>query len=109
MFKALENPFKHLETEYRRLQYFSKSGDYIAPILYEMGKMFCAERSNNTVKGKYVPVYGQYIPLDSVLLKFFELPNALKNTLNYMDFLEKDNKGLHNFIQGFLWAKKRQK
>lgn len=87
MFTTLEDPFKHLRSEYLRFQYFSNSGDYVAPISYEMGKIFCAERSNNTVKGKYVIVYGQYISLDSVLKKFFELPGVLKNTLNYMDFL----------------------
>lgn len=89
MFKTLENPFKHLQSEYLRFQYFSNLDYYVAPIPYEMGKMFCAERCNNTMKGKYISVYGQYIPLDSILQKFFELPGALKETLNYMDFLEK--------------------
>jgi len=109
MFKILENPFKHLQSEYLRCKYFLNIGDYVPPIPYEMGKMFCAERYDNTMKGKYISEYGQYVPLDSMLQKFFELPGALKETLNYMDFLEKDSKGLHNFVQGFLWAKKRQK
>lgn len=109
MFKALENPFKYLESEYLRFKYFSTSGDYVVPISYKMGQMFCAERSDNIMKGKYVFVYGQYIPSDLVLQKFFELPDALKSILSYINFFEKDSKGFYNFVQSFLWAKKRQK
>ncbi|XP_070529955.1 uncharacterized protein [Cardiocondyla obscurior] len=51
------------------------------------------------MKGKYDAVYGQYVSLDSVLKKFFELPNILKDTLAYMSYLSKENSGLQNFIQ----------
>ncbi|KYN18886.1 hypothetical protein ALC57_08792, partial [Trachymyrmex cornetzi] len=68
-----------------------------------------ATKENNIVKGKYVPICGQYIPLNLILKKFFELTNALANTLTYMESLNKQNSELHNFIQGRLWAKKRQK
>ncbi|XP_070517896.1 uncharacterized protein [Cardiocondyla obscurior] len=108
MFNALENPFKNFTSEYMSFKHFSKSTNYIAPVPYEIGKIFCNKRKNNIMQGKYDAVYGQYVPLDSVLKKFFELPNILKDTLAYMSYLSKENSGLQNFIQGRLWFKKRK-
>jgi len=108
MFKALENPFKDFRSEYFCFKHFTDSGDYIAPVSYEIGRKFCATRDNNITKGEYVPVWGQYIPLNLILKKFFELPNALADTLAYMESLDKQNSELHNFIQGRLWIKKKK-
>ncbi|XP_046405832.1 uncharacterized protein LOC124170865 isoform X1 [Ischnura elegans] len=106
MFQALESPFKHLSTEHHRLKHFKNTGNYIPPESYLIGHTFCSKASKTGGRGENVEVTGQFVPLRKTLKKFFELPNALNDTLKYMKSLKSDSSSLQNFIQGKLWAKK---
>ncbi|XP_034245704.1 uncharacterized protein LOC117647841 [Thrips palmi] len=63
MFELVMNPFSHLQTEYKRLKYFEDSGEYIAPVSYEI---FSREERVKTKGGVILQmrqVTGEFIPL----------------------------------------------
>lgn len=104
-FSSIEDPFFHLRSEYHRFQYFTSTGDYIAPIAYEIGELDVNE-NGRLVKRK---VYGQSVPLDEVLKNFLETSNTLNEILSYMQYLETNSDVKQNFVQSKLWKTKRDK
>ncbi|XP_052125801.1 uncharacterized protein LOC127749882 [Frankliniella occidentalis] len=108
MFKIVTNSFEHLKTEYRRLQYFTESGCYIAPIQYELGEVDIACHSSDGSLLKKKMLYGQKIPLDKVLTKFLELPDSLSSVMDYVEYLKTQN-DIRNYMQCPHWQSKRSK
>jgi len=66
-----------MSTEYRRIKYFTKSGQYVAPRSYIIGYS-TKQRANKT---------GQFISLRQMLQLFLKIPNALNDILSYMNSL----------------------
>jgi len=102
MFDFLMNPFENLATEHQRFSALKNSKYYVKPEPYLIGTR------REMLKGKLqnVDVVGQHVPLAKTLQKFFEIPNALKDTLDYMAYIRKNDSVFSNFIQGSLWSKK---
>ena len=108
MFNKLENPFKDLRSEHLRFKHFENSGYYIAPVSYIIGETKPPKASSSGVQETDLKITGQFIPLRQTLKQFFELPNALSDTLAYMNSLSKTAM-IENFVQGELWAAKRSR
>lgn len=106
MFNAVQNPFEHLQTEYLRKQYFEKSGYYVAPKVFVLGKRLKQVKTRNGMKWKWLSVTAVHVPLAPVLKNFLELPNALQSILDYMKQLQEQKDFISNFIQGKLWKEK---
>ena len=75
MFEVLKNPFRHLQTEYKRFQYFESCGKYILPIPYEIDSREERIKSKGGVTLQMRKVLGQLIPLRKLFQKLFELPD----------------------------------
>lgn len=105
LFDLVMYPFEHLSSEHKRFAYFLKSGDFIEPKPYEISRR--EERNGNVLMVK--KVLGQRIPLGLVLKKFFELPYALSDTLEFMRSLEANSDWICNFTQCAIWQRKRAK
>lgn len=106
MFRILSNPFHHLETEYKRLMHFENCGAYIPPVSYTIYTREERVKSKGKMTLNMRPVLGQYVPLDKVLTKFFELPHVLEDTLSYMKELKSDSNWLVNLTQCDIWKRK---
>ncbi|XP_052129681.1 uncharacterized protein LOC127750959 [Frankliniella occidentalis] len=104
-FKDVENPFSHLCSEYHRFKYYSASGDFIPPISYEIGELDVVK--NSCLKTQ--KVYGQFVPLQSILKQFLEVPDALNDILVYLRSLETNPELKQNFVQCNLWKRKCEK
>ncbi|KAK3924516.1 Cystathionine gamma-lyase [Frankliniella fusca] len=100
IFSSVESPFSHLSSEYHRFKYFQSTGDFIAPISYEIGEVEVLLQKKK--------VYGQSVPLDLVLKKYLEIPNALNDIMSYVDSLKSLPETKENFIQSKLWKSKLQ-
>ncbi|KAJ1529987.1 hypothetical protein ONE63_006715 [Megalurothrips usitatus] len=54
-------------------------------------------------------MFGQSVPLDTVLRMYLEIPNALNDIMSYVDSLKTDPGVKENFVQYKLWEKKCEK
>ncbi|XP_057338450.1 uncharacterized protein LOC130676314 [Microplitis mediator] len=109
MFDSLKNSFSHLQTEYKRLKFFSDCGTYNEPKSYVIDRAFVVTKTKKGLKGKNVDVCGQYIPLGTSLKNFCEQENTLQVITTYMDSLDKNSNVKENYIQGKSWKDKRSK
>lgn len=107
---AVTSPIKQFDTEYKRLQYFAKEGNYIPPKEIVIGQRMCTVSKRGVVTSVPTECKEQCIPLRFVLQKFFSLNNVLAETLDYCNNLP-HNGYIKNFIQGSFWTnvKKRYK
>lgn len=103
MFQSLSNPFNHLSTEYKRKIYFQSIGAYIPPESYNIDFRIGKKNTENGVKPQMTQVTGQCIPLRHVLKKFFELPDAFNNTIEYMQKVQSESDIIYNFVQCKRW------
>ncbi|KAK3916202.1 Sex-determining transformer protein 1 [Frankliniella fusca] len=106
MFETFQKPFDHLQTEYKRLKYFESCGDYIPPISYSIFSREERVKTKNGVSLKMKDVLGQMIPLRKLFKRFFELPNALPDTLKYLKSLNEESDWVFNIVQGEAWKRK---
>ncbi|KYQ46570.1 hypothetical protein ALC60_14429 [Trachymyrmex zeteki] len=58
MFETLENSFNHVDTEYKRLQYFKSSGQYIPPRSFVIGQRTIEKRINGQLWKSQVSYFG---------------------------------------------------
>lgn len=100
-----QNMFKTFGSEYLRFKYLVKSEDFISPVPYVVGQRF-----DNVKEGRALPrnYTSQFIPLGEVLKKYFEQPNVLRKTQEYMNSL-KTEKYISNIVQSDFWKNKVSK
>jgi len=93
-----------LNTEYKRIKYYTDYGSYISPVEIVIGQRLNENRNNNTFS--IIPTHctEQFIPMRDVLKQFFQLKYILKDTIDYVN--KTKNAVLMNFIQGKVWEKK---
>lgn len=104
--QLLKEPFKDMETEYRRLKKFETSGYYIKSNDYIIGSYFDDKIIEGRIRKETCDVKAKFIPMRKVLQSFLSLPGVLKSILDYMDSLSKEKGIISNFIQGELWQQK---
>lgn len=103
MFQSLSNPFHHLRTEHKRIIHFQSTGAYIPPETYDIDCRMESKNTEDGVKIHMTQITGQHIPLRNVLKKFFELPDALNSTIQYMQNVHVESDTIYNFIQCQRW------
>lgn len=109
MVECLVKPFEKLNTQYKRIKFFKEATCYIEPQSYLIDKTFGPKTVHGALLGKNLEITGQMILLRKSLKLFFELPNALQETLRYMESLRNNPYGISNFIQSRLWCFKTAK
>lgn len=94
------NPFHNIKTEAKRLKLFEKNGTFIPPQNYKLGEAKVIVEKNGEKVSSIKEICAQFIPIRKVLKLFFELPNILKNTLQYMENVKENKFVIQNIIQG---------
>ena len=75
---------------------------FILPETYTIGERRDYRKHNDKQSLVHVPVCVQFIPIRKVLQKFFELPDVLDKTIQYVQSLLENSKFITNIIQGTL-------
>jgi len=96
----IENPFSDLNTEYKRIKYYTQIGIYVPPQEYIVGERLIENLQHNDFTLVPVNCTQQFIPMRHVLQNFFKLKNVLTDTLEYMNKCRFYNSVLMNFTQG---------
>ncbi|KAL6418047.1 hypothetical protein ACFW04_013651 [Cataglyphis niger] len=102
-FNQCKNLFYDLDTEYKRIQYFSQKGCYIEPVSYIIGQTMESRKINNIFTLIPNNVTSQFIFVMKILKAIFEIPNILKDILEYMEQVTNDSHCVSNIIQSELW------
>lgn len=103
MFETLENSFNHVDTEYKRLQYFKSSGQYIPPRSFVIGQRTIEKRINGNVILEPALVFGQIVEIRQVLTLLFQRANFLHLMKSHYNEMMSNNIVYSNFVQGQLW------
>ena len=95
--------FNDSSTEYKRLQLFKKAGYFIEPIRFKIREINDNQKKDNTTVFTKKNCYGYYVQMGEVLKKFLELPNVLKEILDYKRMEEKKTDAYSSIYNGKLW------
>jgi len=85
-FSEAAEPFKGMETDYTRIQYFAKSGNFIQPVEERLsGVSYVQPMASATGIVQQVGIPDTYhrIPLKSLLTKILEIPGILQAMLEW--------------------------
>ncbi|XP_018370861.1 PREDICTED: uncharacterized protein LOC108766201 [Trachymyrmex cornetzi] len=107
LFYSLKNMYSGLETEYCRFKSFIECSAYIKPEAFIVGHSLNSKHLHGSVSMESTDLYGQFIPMRSVLRAFLELPGVFNKILSYTNKLERsDGSIIENLIQAKLWKEK---
>lgn len=106
VFANIDNTFCNLNTEYKRIKYYTEKGSYIPPQEYVVGEKLKDKINHNIFSIIPTDCTAQFISTRHVLKKFFEMKNILSDTLDYINEIKSCDTILMNFIQGSLWQNK---
>lgn len=106
VFKNIDNTFLNLNTEYKRIKYYTEKGTFIPPQEYVVGEKLNDNRNHNTFSIIPTNCTAQFISTRHILKKFFEIKNILSDTFDYINEIKSCDNILMNFIQGSLWKNK---
>lgn len=87
IFNILKKPFQTYDTKHKCFEYLIKNGTLIEPEQITVGyrtDYVTSSKSNANLLNPGVPIKISFVPVSKVLQKFFEIPDMLKSTLDYM-------------------------
>jgi len=106
VFENIDTTFSKLNTEYKRMKYYTEKGSYIASQEYVVGERLNDNRNQNTFSIIPTNCTAQFIPTRHVLKIFIEIKDILSDTFDYINKIKSCDTILMNFIQGSLWKNK---
>lgn len=110
MLDIIENSFTTINTEYKRIQFFTKTDYFIKPVQNIIGVSCDNEKKNGETILRLKDNISYYIPIGLSLKQFLELPDVFNTIINYQDQLLKNynydgSEPLYNIVNGSLWEK----
>lgn len=102
------NPFKSLDSEYKRFACFKETCSFIEPTKHILGVETVEKNVGTQSVSKPVDAEAQYIPLRETLKAILGLPNLLEEIKTYMNELLSDDSSIANIIQGKLWQEMKK-
>lgn len=104
-FERASEPLRDIETEYKQMKYFTKTGCFIDPTVECFsGISYCQQHDSacGMVKQTAVPDSFQYIPLGPLLKKVLESPGTMKLIIDYQN-MKRDDGVFQDFNDGELY------
>lgn len=101
--KIIKDSLINFKTEHKRFNNFATQGTFVEPEEKVIGQRLNSVKKDGLTILEPCNCTEQFIPLRSVLQKFFSLENVLIETLDYKKKLENDSGIITNFIQGTYW------
>lgn len=99
------NALKSVRNEYQRFQIFQEHKTFIQPVSCRVGYRDEIQKKGEVNKKIKVLLIAQFIPLRSVLQQFFQLPEVLEETFNYINDIDSSKEVICNLVQSKLWDK----
>lgn len=108
LFKGLNNSFVEFQTEHKRLNEIEKTGYFIKPIEYLVGKNTKTNRRDidGNVGAETVHHTACFFPLGAMLKKIFEIDHVYDTVIHYKKSLEDERTLQTNFIQSEVWQER---
>lgn len=103
--KIISTPFTKMDSEWRQFKIFKYNNTLIMPESFEIGERYESKNIEGINELVPIKIYAEKVPLPEILKNFFESPNMLRETIEYMRSLESETEIISNFIQGLLWKK----
>ena len=100
------SPFQNFDTERKRFSHFKNCGTFVPPESNKLGEVKVIVEKEGEKKLIHKDLNVQFIPLRKVLKLFFELPEILEKTLQYMNKIKENIEIITNVIQCSLWKQK---
>jgi hypothetical protein len=100
-----KKPFEKFRSTHLQLKLFSNVGTYIPPRQIKLGEREEFRKKKNEKRRVTLDVTAEFIPMRKVLQMFFQLPDVLDKTVEYIESLECERNLITNFIQTDFWRK----
>lgn len=107
LFDTVPKLFTNFNSEYNRMKSLQATNNFIKPQPYIVGNVVSEKRVDGRIIKDIVPIYGQFLPLRTILKTFFSLLGVFDIVYNYMVNVMDETAVLSNFVQGKLWRKKK--
>ncbi|XP_063541728.1 uncharacterized protein LOC134750483 [Cydia strobilella] len=108
MLSLLQNSFKNLGTDYKRIECLKKLRTYTKPVPKTVGVSEDTKSVHGSVEMTLINRCSYMVPLRESLKSFLEVPNVLDDILNYEKAICKDNVTLRNLVNGNCWQDLRK-
>lgn len=106
LFDIFRGMFDDVDSEHKRLKYFSEQTAFIEPISYSTGVANMQKNVKGQIVLEPVTLTGAFISPAKVLKRFLELPGVYQEICSYMESLDVETDTMENLIQGTLWKDK---
>lgn len=103
MFELFGNPFHNCQSQYLQKKLLHELDFFVKPETFKIGERDDFKEVNGIQMAVPVPITAQFISLRALLKTFFEVPNVLKETLEYQTLLRSHENIISNFMQGEFW------
>ena len=103
LFDIMKEMFDDVDTEHKRLKYFSEKNAFVQPEKYSVGTANVQKTQKGQVIVQPTTLTGTFVPPSKSLKSFLELPGVLDQILSYMRDLESESEIMENVVQGTLW------
>lgn len=106
-FNMFSNPFQkaNLNSEYSIIKYFTEKGTLIMPKQILIAERDEFKKVDSVQALVTVPVTVEMVPLHLVFKQFFQLPNMFDDMLRYLEYLDKNDDIVSNFVQAEYWKR----
>ncbi|KAJ8685247.1 hypothetical protein QAD02_021040 [Eretmocerus hayati] len=105
-FEKYRPPFKHSNTELKRLQVYTRIGLYKESTIRSIVQVTISKLIETNLNGKTEDVSIVRFPIADGLKRLFEIEGLFEATLNYYNHLRANNYPSQNFCQAALWDRK---
>lgn len=95
--------FNNFDTEHKRLNHFKRLGTYFEPQEVVIGHRLDTKKTSTEPALMTVRCTEQIMPLKDNLKSFFSFGNVLKDTLDYLHFIQEFSFGIENIVQASVW------
>lgn len=100
---SCRNIFKSFDSEHKRFKIFTEAGKFVAPIEMQIGSRIEYKHVYGRTIRNVVQCTSQVIPLKQVLTHFFNMPNVLSDTVEYLNSVSMADSPIENICQGSVW------
>ncbi|XP_055908809.1 uncharacterized protein LOC129943410 isoform X1 [Eupeodes corollae] len=104
--QAIQNPFKHISTEYKRINMLRENGLYFSSSSATIGNRLDYTNLENRTILQNITVKEKYISLKRYMIVFLENSSVFDHIMEYINELKLETNSVSNVMQTAFWKEK---